>query len=110
MNFAARPIYLSIAFAVVLMTVGLLVAGKDLLIPFAVAVMIWYILNALANAIDRVHFGMLHIPAWLRMALAIVGVFVVIALVVELISNNIADVQQAAPGYQANLEKIIVRV
>ncbi len=109
MTLAARPIYISIAFAVLLMTIGLLVAGKDLLIPLAVSIMIWYILNALAKAFDRIHFGMLHLPGWLRMTFAIVSVFIVIALLVELISNNIADVQQAAPGYQANLEKLIDR-
>ena len=110
MTLAARPIYMSIAFAVVLMAIGLLVAGKDLLIPLAVSVMIWYILNALAKAIDRIHFGMLHLPGWLRMTLAIISVFVVIALLVEMISNNIAEVQRAAPAYQANLEKIIDRI
>ena len=109
MTLAARPIYISIAFAVLLMTIGLLVAGKDLLIPLAVSIMIWYILNALAKAFDRIHFGMLHLPGWLRMTFAIISVLIVIALLVELISNNIADVQQAAPGYQANLEKLIDR-
>ena len=110
MTLTARPIYISIAFAVVLMTIGLLVAGKNLLIPLAVAVMIWYILNALAKAIDRIHFGMLYLPGWLRMTLAILSVFLVIALLVEMISSNIAEVQQAAPGYQANLEKIVDRI
>ncbi len=110
MTLAARPIYMSMAFAVALMAIGLLVAGKDLLIPLAVSVMIWYILNALATAFDRIHFGMLHLPGWLRMTLAIISVFLAIALLVEMISNNIADVQRAAPDYQVNLEKIIDRV
>lgn len=110
MTLSARPIYMSIALAVALMTIGLLVAGKDLLIPLAVSVMIWYILNALAKAIDRIHFGMLRMPGWLRMTLAIISVFLAIALLVEMISNNISEVQQTAPSYQANLEKIIDRV
>ena len=110
MTLAARPIYMSMAFAVALMAIGLLVAGKNLLIPLAVSVMIWYILNALATAFDRIHFGMLHLPGWLRMTLAIISVFLAIALLVEMISNNIADVQRAAPDYQVNLEKIIDRV
>jgi len=109
MTLAARPIYLSLAFAVVLMAIGLLVAGKDLLIPLAVSVMIWYVLNALAQAFDRIHFGVLHLPGWLRMTLAIVSVFLAVALLVEMISDNIAEVQRAAPGYQANLEKLIDR-
>ena len=82
MTLSARPIYMSIALAVVLMTIGLLVAGKDLLIPLAVSVMIWYILNALAKAIDRIHFGVLRMPGWLRMTLAIISVFLAIALLV----------------------------
>ena len=106
---AARPIYLSIAFAVVLMALGVLVAGKGVLIPLAVALMIWYILNALAMAIDRVHLGTLRLPGWLCMTMATVGVFAAIGLIVDMIVNNVAELERAAPGYQANIENLIER-
>ena len=109
MSLAVRPLYLSVAFAVVLMAIGVLVAGRGLLIPLAIAVMIWYILNALAKAIGRLQFGMRRLPGWLCMTAAIVSVFVVIALMVDMIVNNVAQLERAAPGYQVNIEKFVER-
>jgi predicted PurR-regulated permease PerM len=95
---------------VVALTFVLLIQGRDLLIPIAVAIMIWYLLNALARGFHTLPLGTRHLPNWLAMALAIVTVLIGLALVAELISGNIAQVSEAAPTYQANIEALIARV
>ncbi len=95
---------------VVALTFVLLIEGRDLLIPIAVAIMIWYLLNALARGFHALPLGTRHLPNWLAMALAIVTVLIGLALVAELISGNIAQVSDAAPGYQANIEVLITKV
>lgn len=104
---ALKPLYASLAFAVVLMAVGLLVVGKDLLIPIAIAVLIWYVLNALAATFGRVRIGGKEAPSWARMTVAILSVVVAIAAFVELVNANIDAVTRAAPTYQANLERLV---
>lgn len=103
----------AVAFAssvvVVALTVVLLVEGRDLLIPIAVAIMIWYLLNALARGFHWLALGSRHLPNWVAMALAIVTVLVGLALIAELISGNIAQVSAAAPTYQANIEALIAK-
>jgi predicted PurR-regulated permease PerM len=103
----------TVAFAssavIVALTFVLLIEGRDLLIPIAVAIMIWYLLNALARGYHRLNLGTRHLPNWVAMALAIVTVLVGLALVAELISGNIADVSAAAPIYQANIEVLIAK-
>ena len=83
----------------------MLVTGRDLLIPFAIAVMIWYVINALSRLIET-H---LKFPGWLSLTASIVFFLVALGLIVEMISGNIASVRDAAPAYQANLEQLIER-
>jgi AI-2 transport protein TqsA len=92
------------------LTVYFLVEGRELLIPITVAVVIWYLLNALANFFDRIPRIGERIPHWITLLGAVVIVMIAIALVVELISDNITQVRAAAPGYQENLEKLVQRM
>ncbi|MEM9427570.1 MAG: AI-2E family transporter [Pseudomonadota bacterium] len=43
----------TLATALVLMTIFALMAGKALLVPFAMALLLWFIINALARRLDR---------------------------------------------------------
>ena len=105
---ALKPLYASLAFAVVLMAIGLLVVGKNLLIPIAIALMIWYVLNALASTIGHLRIGGWSPPGWLRMTAAVLAVVAIFGALVELVSQNIGAVSAAAPGYQHNLERMAV--
>ena len=42
-----------ITFAIAALMTYVLVTGRDLLIPFAVSVMIWYVINALARMFEK---------------------------------------------------------
>lgn len=101
----------SVAFAssliVVALTFVLLIEGRDLLIPIAVAIMIWYLLNALARGFHGLPLGARRLPNWVAMTLAIVTVLIGLSLVAKLVGDNIAEVSAAAPGYQANIEALI---
>lgn len=90
------------------LTIFFLIEGRDLLIPIAVAIVIWYLLNALARFFNRIPVVGEHLPLWLRLIGAVVIVVIAIALVAELISDNISQVAAAAPFYQANFEKLVL--
>lgn len=92
-----------ITFGIAALMTYVLVTGRDLLIPFAIAVMIWYVIIALTRLIET----NLKFPGWLALTASIVFFLVVLGLIVEMISGNIASVRDAAPVYQANLEKLI---
>lgn len=93
-----------ITFGIAALTVYLLVTGRDLLIPFAIAVMVWYLINALSRSIAR----RVNAPGWLALTGAILVLLAAGALVVELVSGNVEAALQAAPAYQANIERLIV--
>ena len=85
--------------------VYVLVTGSDLLIPLAIAIMIWYLINALSRTIEV----RLKVPGWLALTLSITALVVALGLIVEMISGNIAAVREAAPTYQANIEKLVAQ-
>ena len=90
------------------LTIFFLIEGRELLLPITVAIVIWYLLNALAHFFDRISVVGARIPHWITLIFAVIVVLIALALVVELISDNIAQVAAAAPAYQANFEKLVV--
>lgn len=105
-----RVVLFASSFIVVALTVVLLVEGRNLLIPLAVAIVIWYVLNALAKFYHRLHLGTWHPPGWLCMTGSIITVLVALGLFAEMLSGNIAAVSEAAPRYQANFDALLDRL
>ena len=106
----AMPIRLlsfTMFFIVAALSVYLLVSGRELLIPFAIAIIVWYVINAMARAYGRIPFGKHHAPRWLTLSVALLTVLALLVLLVEMIGSNFASVSQAAPKYQENLEALI---
>ena len=99
----SRLFAFGVTFGIAALMTYVLVTGRDLLIPFAIAVMIWYVIIALSRLIEV----QLSAPSWLSLSTSIIFFVVVLGLIVELISGNITAVRDAAPTYQANLEKLV---
>lgn len=101
MNIDNRAISISL---VTLATIGVfyvLVVGKAFLVPLAVAVMIWYVINALSRTYAKL------IPwtderNWLTTLAALISIGLFITLAIDMVQNNIADVTAAAPEYKKN--------
>ena len=104
-----RIVAFSSSIIVVALTFVLLIEGRDLLIPIAVAIMIWYLLNALMRGFHALPFGARHLPYWASLALAIITVLIGLSLIAKLVGDNIAEVNAAAPTYQANIEALLAR-
>jgi AI-2 transport protein TqsA len=93
---------------VILATIGVfyvLVVGKAFLVPLAVAVMVWYIINAMSRTYARYLPGITEPNLLTKLAsLFTIGLFTY--FIVEMVSDNIADVTAAAPAYKANFDII----
>lgn len=82
--------------------------GQALLVPLAIAVLIWYMINALARLYARFMFK--ESANWLTLTLALITMAVGIGVVVDIVQNNIADVKRAAPTYKTDLDQWLVRI
>ena len=77
------------------------IAGP-MMIPFVIAIFVWYLINAMARG-----FGSLQIPRVACFALAILFLAVGVWDIFELISRNVSFVAKAAPVYQQHFMEIV---
>ncbi|MGF1605964.1 MAG: AI-2E family transporter [Rhodothalassiaceae bacterium] len=86
------------ALAAFLLTLALLKMGAGILIPLAVAGVVWYIIDALASVMIR-----LHLPRGLRTLIASALIIAALIAVFDILSDNIADVVRDIPRFEARL-------
>jgi predicted PurR-regulated permease PerM len=88
-------------------TVALLVLGKALLVPLAIAIFIWILLGAIKSLLVRLAPGGMHVPAWLA---NVVGILVIVAsayATIAVIMGQSEALAAAVPVYQANFAAIL---
>lgn len=90
-------------FAIILL--GLYV-GKNLLIPLVMALVVWYLINAIGSQIGRIEIGDHRAPKWLRTTLAVLVVFSFFWFVGRLVASNLEEFAGVADEYNAKIDKI----
>lgn len=100
----ARAAYWAIILAIL---VAVLVAGKTLLVPFVVALVIGYLIKALNDWIGRFKAGSWTAPKWLRAGLSLVIIMGLLYGIVEILTYNIELMIAAWPQYQGNLKTFL---
>lgn len=92
------------------LTVYIMVVGRDLIVPFLISVVIWYLINTLADYYHKIKIRDFKLPKYICFIAALLTMMFALSLLVEMIGNNIADVKAAAPKYQENLLLLSDRV
>lgn len=80
----------------------LIIVGANLLIPIVIAIVLWFLINVIADGFQRV------IPKrrWLSIFLAIFSLGLLVWIPFQLASSSIPKVVEMAPKYQKNLEEL----
>lgn len=106
----SRGLVFSVSFIAVVLAGFVLAEGRELFVPFAIGVLVWYVINAFTRQFERIRVGEWQVPRWLGLALSLLAMGVAVNLVVDLISANVNQVARAAPTYTANLDRIVDQV
>jgi predicted PurR-regulated permease PerM len=88
-------------------TVYLLIVGRGLLLPFVLALVLWYMIDALAEAIQRPPKLKIAIPRLIALPAAILAMGGLLWVLGRTITANVTAVIAAAPNYQVRLQKLI---
>ena len=98
-------------FCIVLMSIILaLIYGQNLLIPFILALFLWFITHSMKANLTKIKFINKYFPSWLQTFLS-TGIIVTALLVLfNILSNNIQQLAQVLPGYENNLSGIITSI
>ena len=92
---------------VVAATMYLLVAGRGLLLPFVLGIVLWYMIDALADAFEHPRFGRLRLPRPLALAAAVCIMGGLLWVDGRTIGRNVSAVIAAAPNYERRLQILI---
>ena len=109
MNIENRAISVSLVVLATIAVFYVMVVGKAFLVPLAVAVMIWYVINALSRAYARAIPGISE-KNWITTFAALISIGLFIAFAVDMVQDNIADVTAAAPGYKQNFDLLAAKI
>ena len=91
-------------------SIAFLVVGKKLLIPLAIAILFWSLLNAVAAFFRRMQWGGHQLPSSLAMTLAIAALLALNWSAYQIIINEADALTAAAPGYQENFSRLMEQV
>jgi predicted PurR-regulated permease PerM len=85
----------------------LLVAGRGLLLPFVLGIVLWYMIDALADAFEHPRVGRWGMPRWLALVAAVCVMGGLMWVVGRTIGRNVTAVAAAAPNYERRLQALI---
>lgn len=100
----------SIAFLAIALLIFIFKIAASIVIPFVVALFIWYLINALARVVRHVEVFDRALPDVVCYVIAFAAIFGTGWLISDLVNQNIDDVIREAPKYQKSFEKIIPQI
>ncbi|NBC33408.1 MAG: AI-2E family transporter [Alphaproteobacteria bacterium] len=90
----------------VVLIVAVLIFAAQQLIPLAVAVMLWFLIDALADGISAIRVSGRRLPHGWSVGLALLMIIGAGSLVVNVIAENVAAVADNAASYEQNLQRL----
>ncbi|MBK9420953.1 MAG: AI-2E family transporter [Flavobacteriales bacterium] len=94
---------LAMGLFVIIASVLILDQTKAVLIPFVLALIVWYMIRLVQVRFKRITFRGRALPRWLRGVLAFATIAGVLSLFISLLISNINNVADLLPQYEQNL-------
>lgn len=88
----------------------LLVYGEPIIVPFVIALLIWFIVKKMRNILDKSLFIQKYIPSWLKTGLASFVIFGGIFFIGQMLTANIQSLVDSYNEYISNIEQIAIKI
>lgn len=88
----------------------LLIVGKGLLIPFVIALVIWYVIVGLNTWISSFPLMKKYCPGWLSATLSMLIIVLFLVVIGEMIANNAQALVNTLPKYEENVKGLMTRI
>ena len=95
-----------ISFAVVV----IFIYGKNLLVPFVVALIFWFLIKEIRDVLNKIKFIDEKIPNTILNIVGFASIFLIIGGVVKILTMNIQQLSLELPAYQANISQITASI
>lgn len=87
-----------------------LIYGKDLIIPFILGLLFWFMMRGIKTTLERIPFVKKIFPSWITSIFSTVIFIVIMTGFVEILTSNIQSLTQSYNSYQPNIDSIIDRI
>lgn len=81
---------------------------KDLLKPFVMAVMVWYLIKTIYNYIGKLKIFGRQLPKWLKGTLSMALLFGTVQITINLIITNLSDIVDNFSKYKSTLDVFLI--
>jgi len=88
----------------------LLVYGEPIIVPFVIALLIWFVVKKMRNLLDKSAFIRRYIPNWLKNGLASIIIFGAIFFIGQMLTANIQNLANSYNQYLTNIEAIALKI
>lgn len=96
----ANGLIISIAVVIIL------IYGKNLLIPFVIAVIFWFLIKEIREQLNKIRFIDEKVPNAFLNLFGFASIFAIIGGVVQILASNIQELSESLPLYQSNIKEI----
>ncbi len=97
--------------SIVLITIiAALIYGQNLLVPFLLALLLWFAMHSLKRNLDKISFVEKHFPSWLKTFLSTGFIVILFIVVFQVLSKNISELSNAIQTYNTNLDVVIPKI
>ncbi|MFC2104657.1 AI-2E family transporter [Bacteroidota bacterium] len=97
---------LLISFALVV----IFIYGKNLLLPFVVALIFWFLIKEIRDVLNRVKFIDEKVPNTILNIIGFAAIFAIIGGIAKILTVNIQQLSSQLPVYQSNITKITAAI
>ncbi|MFT6882682.1 MAG: AI-2 transport protein TqsA [Marinoscillum sp.] len=103
----ARAAYLLLT---IVCTTIILVYSEEYIIPFILALIVWFIIHELRENIQQIPWMRDHCPMWLQSTIGFVVINLVIFLIIELLLVSMGNLLEGIEIYEANLDATLLEI
>lgn len=96
---------------IVLITIiATLIYGQSLLVPFLLALLLWFAMRSLKKNLNKIPFVQKYFPSWVKTFLSTGFIVVLVMILFQILSNNISILKDAIQTYNSNLDIVIPKI
>ncbi|MEJ6588311.1 MAG: AI-2E family transporter [Crocinitomicaceae bacterium] len=86
-----------------------LIYGKNLLIPFVFALLLWFIVRKIRQGLDKVKFIAEYSPLWIKSLIPSLLLITILAFISKILMTNINELAKSHLLYEGNIEHMIAQ-
>ena len=90
--------------------VVILIYGKSIILPFVLAVIVWFLIKVVRNFVAKIKNRNKSLPLWVQTIISVVIIFGILGLTSKLLLTNISQMTEVLPGYEKKILNIATQL